>query len=114
MAFLNAKHLVITTLGTAMLWAGSAYAQVVTIDQTQSAKVLNLPAKGSSKAAVAKKFGQPVKRVGAVGKPPISRWIYDDYIVVFEYNHVVHAFARLNEVENLTPSQISKRPKNAR
>jgi hypothetical protein len=36
-------------------------------------------------------FGEPQKRTPAVGEPPITRWIYKDFTVYFEYDRVIHA-----------------------
>jgi hypothetical protein len=44
-------------------------------------------------AQVERQFGAPTERVAAVGQPPITRWVYADKIVFFEYDHVVHAVA---------------------
>jgi len=35
-------------------------------------------------------FGTPIQKYDAVGKPPITRWDYADYVVYFEYNIVLH------------------------
>jgi hypothetical protein len=51
----------------------------------------DLPKQGTSMAAVQKQFGAPVQKTAAVGKPPITRWVYPDFTVVFEYKHVVHS-----------------------
>lgn len=51
---------------------------------------MDRPIAGMSKAQVEKKYGEPEKRYAAVGEPPISRWEYADYIVVFEYSTVLH------------------------
>ena len=48
------------------------------------------PGKGMSKAEVEKLFGVPDSSQGPVGQPPITRWHYADYVVTFEYDHVVH------------------------
>jgi hypothetical protein len=40
---------------------------------------------------VAAKFGTPVTKVPAVGKPPISRWEYPGFVVYFEADHVIHS-----------------------
>jgi hypothetical protein len=40
---------------------------------------------------VATKFGTPVTKVPAVGKPPISRWEYPGFVVYFEHEHVIHS-----------------------
>lgn len=56
----------------------------------------SLPGKGMTKAAVARAFGNPVKKHAPVGggtpqQPPITRWDYSGFSVFFEYNHVVDA-----------------------
>jgi hypothetical protein len=49
------------------------------------------PARGMTMAQVEKHFGAPSERFAAVGQPPITRWVYPDKVVYFEYDHVVHA-----------------------
>lgn len=53
----------------------------------------NIPRKGSSMAAVESHFGEPQRRTGAVGEPPISQWHYAGFVVYFENSHVIHAVA---------------------
>lgn len=50
-----------------------------------------LPGRGMTKDMVEEKFGSPSERVEAVGEPPISRWVYGNFTVYFEYDHVIHA-----------------------
>jgi hypothetical protein len=38
-------------------------------------------------------YGQPEKKVAAIGNPPISRWIYRDFTVYFEDRYVIHSVA---------------------
>lgn len=57
---------------------------------------LAMPAQGMSMRQVEKKFGKPLKVLPPTGptskyKPPITRWIYPDYIVYFERNLVIHS-----------------------
>jgi hypothetical protein len=49
------------------------------------------PARGMTMTQVAGKFGDPVTKVPAVGKPPISRWEYSGFVVYFERDHVIHS-----------------------
>ena len=49
------------------------------------------PARGMTMSQVASKIGDPVTKVPAVGKPPISRWEYSGFVVYFERDHVIHA-----------------------
>lgn len=78
-----------------LLTAPSATAEVLDLpDSNIAGEQLQRPAtptRGMSKAAVQRKFGAPNSKVAAIGEPPISRWVYDDYTVVFEYNKVLHA-----------------------
>lgn len=51
---------------------------------------MNVPVRGMNMANVEHIFGTPVQKYDAVGKPPITRWDYQDYVVYFEYNMVLH------------------------
>lgn len=51
----------------------------------------DMPKKGQSMQQVEKKFGAPKEKVGPIGTPPISRWIYPGYTVFFEHKHVIHS-----------------------
>ncbi|MGI9246027.1 MAG: hypothetical protein ACR2I8_04895, partial [Steroidobacteraceae bacterium] len=56
---------------------------------TSAGIAVGTPARGQTMAQVERQFGAPQERVDAVGQPPISRWVYADKIVYFEYDHVV-------------------------
>ena len=60
-------------------------------DQPRSLVSIKLPVKGMSMAQVETQFGRPLEKFAPVGTPPITRWIYRDYTVYFEYTYVVHA-----------------------
>ena len=49
------------------------------------------PQRGSSMAAVEAKFGAPANKSGPVGSPPITKWFYPNFVVVFENDKVLHA-----------------------
>lgn len=53
------------------------------------------PARGMLKTEVEKKFGMPTQVVGPIGTPPITRWIYENYTVIFEHEHVVHTVLKM-------------------
>ena len=59
-----------------------------------SVQTLDFPRRGMTQDKVQNELGRPVEIVPAVGKPPISRWIYDDRIVYFEYSSVIHVVAK--------------------
>lgn len=50
-----------------------------------------LPASGMSMRAVEQEFGAPLKKNAAIGHPPITRWEYDGFVVVFERSTVVQS-----------------------
>jgi len=51
------------------------------------------PNKGQTMTAVEAKFGAPQTRHAAVGKPPITRWDYMNFVVFFEHDRVIHSVA---------------------
>ena len=51
---------------------------------------IQVPVHGMNMANVEHVFGTPLEKQEAVGKPPITRWVYADYVVYFEYNIVLH------------------------
>ena len=56
-----------------------------------TATAVATPGRGQTMAQVERQFGAPTERFAAIGQPPITRWVYADKIVFFEYDHVVHA-----------------------
>ena len=65
-----------------------------TLDMANSPAVETAVAKPGPRQTVAhvkRQFGAPTERFAAIGQPPITRWVYADKIVFFEYDHVVHA-----------------------
>ncbi|GAA5317183.1 MAG: hypothetical protein AseanaTS_23870 [Candidatus Pelagadaptatus aseana] len=57
-----------------------------TTDQTISKPVL-----GMSMDSVLADYGEPLQRFDAVGEPPISRWLYEQFTVYFEHDTVMHS-----------------------
>jgi hypothetical protein len=77
----------------ALFAGGLAGAATVAVDNGIAVKDsdVSTPARGMTMEQVATKFGTPVTKVPAVGKPPISRWEYPGFIVYFEADHVIHS-----------------------
>jgi hypothetical protein len=59
-------------------------------DTSAEARVA-FPSRGMSMTQVEKTYGSPSARRAAVGDPPITRWEYGEFIVYFEYKHVIHS-----------------------
>jgi hypothetical protein len=52
------------------------------------------PTRGMTMTTVLKRYGVPVKKLPAVGKPPITRWAYKKYTVYFEDRYVIDSVVR--------------------
>ena len=52
------------------------------------------PARGMTMANVEANWGQPLSKRNAVGDPPITRWEYTNFVLYFEYQHVIHAVTK--------------------
>jgi hypothetical protein len=77
----------------AVFASGLAGAATIAVDNGIAVKDSDVttPARGMTMEQVSTKFGTPVTKVPAVGKPPISRWEYPGFIVYFEADHVIHS-----------------------
>lgn len=82
-------------LGTLALF-GAARADTLILEGLEQSQqtAAQRPARGMTMDKVAAKWGAPAAKDAAVGKPPITRWEYGDFVVFFEYDHVIHAVAK--------------------
>jgi len=62
--------------------------------ETLKIQLLDDPRRGMSMDKVQFEYGQPITISDSVGKPPITRWTYNDRVVYFEYSTVLHVVAR--------------------
>lgn len=51
------------------------------------------PHNGMSMDQVKARFGAANEEKAAVGEPPITRWVYNDFTVYYEHQLVIHAVA---------------------
>ena len=89
---MNIKTLIIAMVTA--LFFNSVIAEEIAIPVgAQGASKLSLerPRNGITKSSVEEKFGTPLNKSSAVGEPPISSWEYDQYIVYFEHDRVLHS-----------------------
>lgn len=49
-----------------------------------------VPPRGTDMMAVERTMGPPESMIPPVGEPPITRWIYSDVTVYFEYDRMLH------------------------
>ena len=70
---------------------------VLNVDESTQAvgvRLLDFPRRGMTTDKVENELGRPVDIIPAIGQPPISRWVYDDRTVYFEYSSVIHVVAK--------------------
>lgn len=67
-----------------------ASADVLIIEKLEAART-EVPSRGMTMDRVQGRFGAPLSVAGPVGEPPITRWDYNGFVVIFEYRHVVHS-----------------------
>lgn len=93
----------------ALMTASAALAQdavrkdVLLIDRMQKAAHQSTPENGVTMDEVSARFGEPASKVPPVGDPPISRWVYDQFTVYFEYQRVIHSVVNRATETETTP-----------
>ncbi len=63
----------------------------ITIPINEGAHQSDLPVRGMSQTQTLQKYGEPQKKIPATGTPPIEKWIYTDFSVIFERQWVIHS-----------------------
>ena len=71
--------------------------EVLLIDAIADEAAVQTPSRGSSMDAVRSRYGEPDEIHAAVGEPPITRWMYPEFTVYFEHEHVIHAVVRRDQ-----------------
>ncbi|WP_417566926.1 hypothetical protein [Marinobacter sp.] len=56
----------------------------------------HVPGTGMSQASVRASWGSPLETRGPVGQPPISQWDYQNFVVYFENDRVIHTVLKHN------------------
>lgn len=74
-------------------------ASIMSILAPGPALAIDAELRGKPKSTVEQRYGKPLSVVGPVGDPPITKWQYTDFSVVFEHDHVIHAYKREFELE---------------
>lgn len=78
-------------LMSGLCFAGAAVAETIVVDDQVQVRESNTdkPRRGSTMTQVEAKFGAPVTKHDAVGRPPITRWDYQGFSVFFEHDRVI-------------------------
>ena len=86
------KRLILVGLTSAVL-ALPVMADTLDI-RDNSADGMDMPRRGLTMATVEERYGAPTRVLAAVGDPPITRWVYPEYTVYFEYERVIEPVKR--------------------
>lgn len=73
--------------------------------QAAEKQSLERPIQGVTKDSVQAKYGDPQEWSDPVGDPPISSWEYQDFIVYFEHDRVLHSVLKRNGNNEEQPEQ---------
>ncbi|MBT5923362.1 MAG: phosphodiesterase [Cellvibrionales bacterium] len=65
--------------------------QIPIASQAEDLQAVDRPERGSSKTQVLAQYGEALSSSNNVGEPPISRWEYQNFYVVFESDSVIHS-----------------------
>jgi hypothetical protein len=100
----------LAALLTATTMPGIAAAESVQVPIGQQAEqkwTMDRPITGMKQSQVKDLFGQPLDWRDAVGNPPISSWIYQDFVVYFEYDDVIHTVLTQSSLPVATTDDVS-------
>jgi hypothetical protein len=88
-----ARSLRIALVGAGLVVALPLAAETLVIDGQVAVASSNVPTppRGSTMADVERNFGAPMVKRDSVGNPPITKWEYANFVVVFENDRVLHA-----------------------
>ena len=88
-----ARNLKLTLAAVGLVLAAPAFSETLAIDGQVAVKPsgVETPQRGASMSAVEAKFGAPANKSNPVGSPPITKWFYPNFVVVFENDRVLHA-----------------------
>ena len=88
-----ARTMKMTLVAVGLAIAAPSFSETLAVDGQVVIKPANVetPQRGSTMSAVEQRFGAPANRSSAVGSPPITKWFYPNFVVVFENDKVLHA-----------------------
>ncbi len=88
------KLRIVSVMALIFAYGGMANADTLNMDGASAAFDDGRQMRGMTTARVESEYGSPVAVTPAVGDPPITRWEYQNFVVYFEYDRVIHAVAK--------------------
>jgi hypothetical protein len=88
-----ARNIRSSAFALALALAAPAFSETLAVDGQVAIKPAGVetPQRGSTMTAVEARFGAPANKSSPVGSPPITKWFYPNFVVVFENDKVLHA-----------------------
>jgi hypothetical protein len=88
-----ARTMKMSLIALGLALAAPSFGETLAIDGQLAIKPsgVETPQRGATMTAVEAKFGAPSNKSSPVGNPPITKWFYPDFVVVFEHDKVLHA-----------------------
>jgi hypothetical protein len=88
-----ARTLKVSLVALGLGLALPAFSETLSVDGQVAVKPsgVETPQRGSTMTDVEAKFGAPANKSSPVGNPPITKWFYPTFVVVFENDKVLHA-----------------------
>ncbi len=109
------RNVLSLALITGLMLGASAQADTLLVQRAQAEQRANLPARGATMAQVQARFGAPQQKLAPIAgpgtrkhNPPITRWMYPNFNVFFEYNHVVDAVLIKSKPEEIGPAPATR------
>ena len=88
------KLRIVSLFALLFAFGGLASAETINMDSVNASSSDGRPSRGMTQSRVQSKYGSPVSVQAPIGDPPITRWVYQDFVVFFEYDKVIHAVAK--------------------
>lgn len=88
-----ARTMKTSMVALALALAAPAFSETLAVDGQVAIKPTGVqtPERGSTMSTVEARFGAPSNKSSPVGSPPITKWFYPNFVVVFEHDKVLHA-----------------------
>ncbi len=85
---------IVSAIALLAAFGAMANAETVNMSGATAGSQDGRPTRGMTQASVESRYGSPVSVEAPVGDPPITRWVYADFVVFFEHDKVIHAVVK--------------------
>lgn len=97
----------LSALSLTLMTPTLSHAEALQMPAVPKSYSVTLPGRGMSMTEVLEKFGEPETKQPEVGEPPITRWVYSNYVVIFEYQYVIHSLTTNKPMGIMPPKETA-------